>query len=499
MGYYVIGVGGTGAKCVEALTHLCAAGLMPKGDLYAIFVDPDRANGSLGRAEVSLKQYTSCKQLELGDTDLFKTRITIAKPDVWSPFGEEPRPVLEDFFRYNSLKARNEAAALLFDVLYSREEKSTLLDEGFRGHPSIGAAVMAHTLELGAGEPWKTFRDKLAEDIRVGAGVKVFLIGSIFGGTGASGIPTIARLIRNELEKIGQQNAKVGAAVMLPYFSFSPVGAHGMRADAENFLLSTQAALKYYYQQDGLGIFDAAYLLGEEMLSPMGKSSIGGRSQTNEPHFLEVYAALACIDFYMRDDWDRIDDYLMIARHAPDRVAWNDLPYPSGWEKLSQKIDQMTRFAFAYLCTYHPMLEHISKYGAGYRAPWYIDFFERGRIDLARALQDELDRVKRYCENFLVWSANIQTSANKDVLVDLINYNAFSVRDGGEGASNVKLLDASRFKADQFSNLTLLRPEEDEHALTRLWERMCAAKVKDKDANGVGRFMHALYRECGEE
>jgi len=35
MNYYVIGIGGTGAKCIEALTHLCAAGMMPDGELYA--------------------------------------------------------------------------------------------------------------------------------------------------------------------------------------------------------------------------------------------------------------------------------------------------------------------------------------------------------------------------------------------------------------------------------------------------------------------------------
>lgn len=498
MNYYVIGIGGTGAKCVEALTHLCAAGLMPEGDLYTIFVDPDRANGSLGRAEVALTRYTGCKQLALGASHLFKNRITVAKPDVWSPFGDEPRPVLEKFFRYDGLRAVNEAAAQLFDVLYSPTEKSTLLDEGFRGHPSIGAAVMAHTLELGEGEPWKTFREKIASDIKVGAGAKIILIGSIFGGTGASGIPTIARLIRNELETIGKENVRIGALVALPYFSFTPVDSEELRADAENFLLCTQAALKYYYQQDGLGIFDAIYLLGEGRLSPMGKSSIGGRSQINEPHFMEVYAALACVDFYTRNDLDGKDNYFMLARHEPDRIAWNDLPYQSGWEKLSRKITQMTRFAFAYLCAYYPMLEDINQNGKGYRAPWYMDFFERERINLAKAMQDELERVKKYCEDYLVWLANVQTSA-KDMRIDLINYYAFSEVDRHNGSSIVRLLEASEFKTDQFGNLTLLRPEEDTQALNRLWERMCVAEVKDKHANGVGRFIHALYRECGKE
>ena len=71
-----------------------------------------------------------------------------------------------------------------FEVLYSEKERTTQLHEGFRGHPSIGAAVMAQTV-LGGGEPWKTFNSKVAKD----PNPKIFLAGSIFGGTGASGLP----------------------------------------------------------------------------------------------------------------------------------------------------------------------------------------------------------------------------------------------------------------------------------------------------------------------
>ena len=46
MGYYAIGIGGTGAKCLESLIHLAAAGMMPDGDLHLLFVDPDTSNGS---------------------------------------------------------------------------------------------------------------------------------------------------------------------------------------------------------------------------------------------------------------------------------------------------------------------------------------------------------------------------------------------------------------------------------------------------------------------
>ena len=45
MGYYAIGIGGTGAKCLESLIHLAAAGMMPDdNDLCMFFVDPDEAS-----------------------------------------------------------------------------------------------------------------------------------------------------------------------------------------------------------------------------------------------------------------------------------------------------------------------------------------------------------------------------------------------------------------------------------------------------------------------
>lgn len=489
MNYYVIGIGGTGAKCVEALIHLCAAGLMPRGDLYAMFVDPDRANGSLGRAETTAKQYMNCRGVRLGASDLCRTPLTIADPDVWSPFGDDPRPRLDTFFRYNNLLEENENAARLFDTLYSEDEKQTSLEEGFRGHPSIGAAVMASTLELGQDEPWHTFRNKIALDIKGGAGAKVALFGSIFGGTGASGLPTIARLIRNELGA----SVRLGGILMLPYFSFTPVENEKLRIDAEDFLLNTQAALKYYYQQDNLKICDAVYLMGDEALSPVTQPSIGGNSQRNEPHFMEVYAALAGIDFFENDD---VKKYPMIARRDIAELNWNDLPFGHGFEILKGEINHLARFAFAYVSVYHPMLKDIYERGRGYRAPWYVNFFERRKIDLKNAFNKELLEVKEYCESLLIWLANIQTSA-KDVDINLINYQTFSKKVFKNEREIIELLLPAEFRLGDFTNLTLPEGSKDVNALSLLWEAMSEAEVRDPNAAGLGRFFNALYRECG--
>ena len=103
--------------------------------------------------------------------------------------------------------------------------------------------------------------------------------------------------------------------------------------------------------------------------------------------------------------------------------------------------------------------------------------------------------MKDYCESFLLWFANVHTSA-KDEKINLVNYNAFAhlVKDEN-GRDKVELLPSFTLKA--FSNLILPFGEEKPNELDRLWERMCSTKEYDSNAVGVGKFIHALYLSMG--
>jgi hypothetical protein len=498
MSYYVIGVGGTGAKCVESFIHLCAAGLMPDSkSLFCLFVDPDGSNGSLKRAGELLQTYHDCKQLQLGAADLFKSGVRIAQPDIWSPLQNKPSR-LDEFFNYNILEPE---AAHLFDVLYSPREKQTSLEYGFRGHPSIGAAVMAAAVKLGGEEPWASLRDQISLDVGTGEGAKVILFGSIFGGTGASGVPTISRLVSNEFKssKLRQDRFKIGSVLMLPYFSFEPVRSERLRVDADTFLLSTQSALNYYHNQDELKVCNAVYLLGNETLKPMKNSSIGGQDQENEAHLLEIYAALAALNFFGQEN---IEGYPLVARELQNKTRWSDLPYDSGFANLKKKINQLARFSFAYLSSYYPMLESINNTGRGYRAPWYINFFPRKSVDLKESMTKELKQLKSYCESFLLWLANVeqsQTGDNVDEGGHLINFNAFATMTTDEkGKPTVVLKDPQDFSLAHFGNLLLPITADYPKALSELWETMSDIRIKDPKADGVGRFVRALYDACGK-
>ncbi len=500
MSYHVIGIGGSGAKCIEALTHLSAAGMMPDGDLNILFVDPDTANGSLDRAQTTLQRYLDCRQLALGSIDLFKTNIMLPKPSVWTPFGDNANPTLENFFHYSALKTQNEAAAHLFDILYSPQEKEVVLDEGFLGHPSIGAAVMAKKIKLDTSEPWKTFKNRVELDSK-SKGSKIILVGSIFGGTGASGMPTIARLIRKEFA--GYENIKIGGVLLLPYFSFLAAekklsNGRIFRLDPQNFILNTQAALKYYYNQDYLDCFNSVYLLGEHSLTPVKKPSAGGNSQANDPHFIELYAALAAIDFFKNidalvgGDFYSTLKYNMVARKDIKVLNWEDLPDQNNGNAIMNKIGNLTQFAFAYLKVYYPMLQDIKKNGKSFISPWYIRFFERKKISLDNnEIQQKLEDMKTYCEIFLKWVACIHKTTD-DISLDLVQSRAFSE----EKNMTVNLLPPEEFREGDFANLIAMDSKENANGLDILWTKMCDAKVKAKNADDLGCFFNALYKNA---
>ena len=227
MGIYVIGIGGTGAKCVESIAQLSAVGLFTEQSIKVLFIDADETNGNLERTRNLLTYYQEVyRLLSAGDKKEFPWMQTqIQSFNLWSPFAQQSmNKELKTFFNYNTVKQNQPTLGNLFDVLYTKEEREVSLEVGFRGRPAIGAAVMSQVdLDKLDQEPWGSLITQIQGDISSGKTPKVFLCGSIFGGTGASGLPTIARLIHNKLEKINlRDRIKIGCLFVLPYFGFSP-------------------------------------------------------------------------------------------------------------------------------------------------------------------------------------------------------------------------------------------------------------------------------------
>lgn len=495
MSYYAIGIGGTGAKCLEALIHLAAAGLMPDNrNLYLLFVDSDRSNGNGNRTGNLLKCYQDCRENYVGGENLFKTPIPSLNQEGdannsnrWSP--TEIGINLKTFVGKTRL---SDDFSALFDTLFTPNEADTVLNEGFRGRPAIGSAVMAHAVDLEITEPWRTLKSRMKADTGEGRSPKIMVFGSIFGGTGAAGFPTISRLLDNWAKTFDAQNPlQIGGTLLLPYFSFDggKIGDDELHVKSDDFVLNTQAALKYYQQLNFHEIMNVIYLLGADEQREMPSVSIGGGEQENPPHWIELCAALAAVDFYSKDN-SRSHTYKLLSRQNSGRLNWSDLPNPS----VKRNLLHLARFSFAYLSTYYPMLKNIEASGKGHNAAWYVNFFRYKNINLSSRFDHELDHVKIYCEKFLLWLANIQyyVTGTEQGAKDLIDYSSFAY------FSNDRLRLRNDFDLAGFEHILPSDMVRGKNNLDHLWASMSDERSPRDSNQNAWAFINTLYRQSGK-
>ena len=80
---FLIGIGGTGAKCIEHLVHSCSAGLGPD-QLWVGMIDQDEANGNVNKTKILLNKYINLRESLRNEnkndlsnsSNLLKTKIT---------------------------------------------------------------------------------------------------------------------------------------------------------------------------------------------------------------------------------------------------------------------------------------------------------------------------------------------------------------------------------------------------------------------------------------
>jgi len=486
MGCHLIGIGGTGAKTVEAVTHLCAAGLGP-AQVSVIFLDPDTANGNIGRSSEALQEYRNCREDAAlwGDTALLRTALSGG--EVVTPFEDEMAPTLSEWLKYDVLRAEQPAIANLVDVLYTEKEKQTKLEKGFRGHPSIGSAVMAGQVGFETTPQFQQLQAEVEEDIGNGRTATIVLVGSIFGGTGAAGFPTVARMLREQFQEQAGDTVRIGGVLVLPYFSFAQDGqSDEMAAKSSEFLLSTQAALEFYDQSEYEQLYDQLYIIGDSQQSPVETFALGAGEQKNDPHFIELYGALAALDMFTGATQGQAKKIAMLARREDGLIDWNDLP---DGPQVKQALGQLVRFAVAFTKFYHPLIHDIRQHGKRHRAPWFHDLIAKASV----ASDDPettavLERLDAVCKGVLDWSQRLHSSSGDQRMVELFDCDTFF-----EKPKNIDHFDPLRFGE-------LVRPDKAEHhTMDGVWDALCDWKYQPTvtQTKGSGVFIRALYDACG--
>lgn len=324
-------IGGTGTRVAEVAGHLCAMNMVGEQDITFIVVDKDATCGGTKNALNLLQTVTTLSDVDGSELAIVRSagkskEFCKSKLDVYQwDFSKTMQELTGTMDGNQSLKAsviegapgsQQVSDGILFDALYSREEQERNTSMGFYGHPSIGALIFKYMIEKGGWRDNKTNLD--SNDIAYpilnylknhnGDAVKVFIIGSVFGGTGASIFSNLAAHIRKSLSNADKGRVFISGALLLPYFTF--VSEKGSPVDTTEFYSKSIVALEQYGADQNLmksssnsnGSFDSLYVCGQEPLHCTNdKHALGGAAQCNHFNFVDLAAAQAMTQFFNID------------------------------------------------------------------------------------------------------------------------------------------------------------------------------------------------------
>lgn len=288
---YVFGIGGTGSRVLKALTMLLASGVKCGVDtVVPIIIDPDASAADLTRSVESIKRYISIRS-KLGfsggvENRFFATEIEETITNFRLKLDNTQDTKFKEYMSMSTMSKSNKA---MMNMLFSQKNLDSDMKVGFKGNPNIGSIVLNQFEES---EEFANFANNFK------ANDKIFIISSIFGGTGASGFPLLAKILRSN-KNIPNHNiingAQIGAITVLPYFSVKPDG--DSEIDSGTFISKAKAALAYYLNNISRNdTLDQLYYIADTQREAYDNHE-GGQEQKNKAHLIELLSALAVIDF----------------------------------------------------------------------------------------------------------------------------------------------------------------------------------------------------------
>lgn len=307
-------IGGTGARIAEVAAHLCAMNLVnDEREITFIIVDKDQNCGGTAQAKEVIGRIEKISQIEGSNTGACLCKSRLTKPDAnpWDftnalasiASNNDGNASLEDALGQNGTDD-----GILFDAFYSDSEQISKTSEGFYGHPTIGALMFKYMMKNANGndiaQPVINSLSGTADT------AKVFIIGSVFGGTGASVFSNLAAHIRDKSSVMNNINNRliISGVLLLPYFSFSNNRDNNI-IDETEFYAKSKTALEQYGNDphlirrrvDSDNSFDTLYICGQNPLHKVGEYSIGGESQKNHFDLVDLVSAYAMVSFFNED------------------------------------------------------------------------------------------------------------------------------------------------------------------------------------------------------
>lgn len=370
---FLIGIGGTGMRCLEAFVHTCSFGMYDGCEINILALDTDLDNGNFSRLKTLIEdcyqKIKGCNKTHYPlENTFFSAKINFFcfTPDYSDSAKNGSFQALSKFSYADGDKKA------LAEILLTSSVREFDLKHGYRAQTHLGSLLMYHSI---IEEVKKNPHGKLSGfiqniyDCSESQDTRVFILGSVFGGTGASSIPIIPKAFE---EAIGILNpgkklskASFGATLLSSYFKFSaPDGDFVKRqkivATSKNFALNSQVAMMFYNEDFTVRkTFQKFYMLGtpsNDFETPQNgtETVTGGAAQKNDSHYIELAAAFAAYDFFFTDfaELEKIKDekkevqYYYRTVDSSGRLDFKDFATPDCVEIFAKKIAALTVLSF---------------------------------------------------------------------------------------------------------------------------------------------------------
>lgn len=434
--YFCYCIGGTGARVAEVAAHLCAMKMIKKVDdlepIEFIIVDKDDSCGGTTQAKETIRNISTLsglkktQKLDKAETIGFcNYELNIASwnfSNALSAICNDNNPALVDVL------GNNADDKIVMRAFYNKEARETDTAKGFYGKPSLGTSIFEYMLSTANQnnnilDPVRNFLNGNANNR-----AKVFIIGSIFGGTGAAVFSKLAAYMREYFAGRGN-DLLVSGVLLLPYFSF------GTRDGADDgtplidsgyFGKKSYLALSQYAQNEHLmrknvndnGSFDSLYICGQDPLHVVGEYANGGKGQKNHFDLVDLIAADAMVDFFNKDFYNngaatglgKIYEYRfggtadndgMIANVGQDEIG-----------ELAVNLNKMFRFVVFLVARFATQFainysrsgdswKKMRKNVLTFQALFDKEEFEENFVNIERAMNKFIKGLLRYCADYI--------------------------------------------------------------------------------------------------
>ena len=147
---FLIGIGGTGMRCLESFVHTCAMGMYDDTEVELLALDTDKGNGNFERLRTLIGHYNQINGEKSKQNTFFSARIKYYE---FSP-GYTDSDSFATLSNYANLETHrnDDPSADLVDMFLAPDVRNMSLKEGYRAQTQMGSLLMYFAIEKAAYE-----------------------------------------------------------------------------------------------------------------------------------------------------------------------------------------------------------------------------------------------------------------------------------------------------------------------------------------------------------